>query len=159
MDRFAYRLFERAPEFLERLAALLPSYFNPIAGVHHYRRMAQAALDDNVDAGRIGIKKLFYVMRPLLACRWIVNSKSQPPTEFSRLVDADWVTAEEKLWIAGLLRQKAEAVEAQSIALEPERVLKLRAQIASMEVEASSLPAPEKTGDDSLNSLLRAWVR
>jgi hypothetical protein len=32
--------------------------------------------------GRIRIKKLFYVLRPLLACRWIEETLTQPPTGF-----------------------------------------------------------------------------
>ena len=66
--------------------------FNPIAATHHYRKMAERALEDNYRDGRIGIKKIFYVLRPLLACRWIESDGSQPPTEFSRLTAAPWVT-------------------------------------------------------------------
>ena len=40
---------------------------------------------------RIGIKKIFYVMRPLLACRWIANTRTQPPTDLRDLVSAPWV--------------------------------------------------------------------
>jgi predicted nucleotidyltransferase len=152
-------VYSSEASFHERLTALLPGYFNPIAGMYHYRRMAQAALEDNLGTSGIGIKKLFYVMRPLLACRWIVNAKSQPPTEFSRLVAAAWVTGDEKRWIADLLRQKAVSAEAQSIELEPWRVAQLRAEIASVELAASGLPAPEKARDDSLDALLRAWIR
>ena len=33
--------------------------------------MAERALTENYADGKIGIKKLFYVLRPLYACRWI----------------------------------------------------------------------------------------
>ena len=57
-------------------------------------------------------EKIFYVMRPLLACRWIENAHSQPPTEFSRLVDAAWVADDERRWISQVLQTKAQAAEA-----------------------------------------------
>ncbi len=151
-------VYGREVRFHERIAELLPRFFNPIAGLHHYRRMAHSALEENFDAGRIGIKKLFYVLRPLLACRWILNTRSQPPTEFARLVDAAWVTAEEKAWIADLLRQKVVAVEAQPIALAPARVVSLREEIAAHEAAVSTLRVPERNSASDLDALLRGWV-
>jgi uncharacterized protein len=147
------------PRFLDALSALLPRYFNPIAGIHHYRRMAAAALEENLGSdGAIGIKKLFYVLRPLLACRWIANSRTQPPTEFPRLVAADGVTAEERSWIAELLERKAGAVEAQAITVDAARIASLRAEIESFESIGAGMSF-HKPGDDApLDRLLRAWV-
>src|SRR5262245_59396847 len=47
--------------FREQLVQLIPQFFNPIAGIHHYRKTADSSLKDNFSAGRIKIKKLFYV--------------------------------------------------------------------------------------------------
>jgi uncharacterized protein len=152
-------VYAREPRFHELIAALIPRYFNAIAGLHHYRRMAQAALEENLRVDGISIKKLFYVLRPLLACRWIVATNSQPPTEFSMLMSAEWVTVEERAWMNGLLRQKADANEAQSISLAAQRIAQLRAEIAAHEATASSLRAPDKPEVEDLNELLRAFVR
>ncbi len=147
------------PRFHDAIAALLPSYFNPIAGMHHYRRMAQAALEENLVADRIAIKKLFYILRPLLACRWIVRTNSQPPTEFAQLVATEWVTAAEKCWIGDLLRQKADAKEAQVVSLSQEKVAVLRAEIAIHAASGAGLTATGKPGSAPLDILLREWVR
>jgi predicted nucleotidyltransferase len=37
--------------------------------------MADRAIGEHLTDGRITIKKLFYVLRPLLACRWIVQNR------------------------------------------------------------------------------------
>jgi hypothetical protein len=34
-------------------------------------------------------KKYFYVLRPLLACRWILRTNTPPPMLFSELAAAD----------------------------------------------------------------------
>jgi predicted nucleotidyltransferase len=146
------------PAFREQLTALLPRYFNAIAGTHHYRKMAERSLEDNFVDGRIGIKKIFYVLRPLLACRWIKHLQSQPPTEFSRLVAAEWVSGEERRWIAKLLEEKAGAVEAHPIALGEGRASAIRAELAGYESPAETPPA-EKAGVDALNGVLRGWVQ
>ena len=146
------------PRFLEQLEALLPRYFNPIAGLHHYRRMAAAALDDSLRDGAVGIKKLFYVLRPLLACRWIRNVRAQPPTEFAKLVDTGWVTGEERAWIEDLLALKAAAAEAQTIPLEPARVAALREEIDGHEAAGTQMTFHKPADDAALDELLRAWV-
>ena len=152
-------VYSHEARFHECIAQLLPRFFNPVAGMHHYRRMAHSALEDNYGSGVIGIKKLFYVLRPLLACRWILNARTQPPTEFARLVDAAWVTADEKTWIADLLRHKAVAVEAQPIAIAPARVASLRDEIAAHAVAVSTLRALERESGNHLDALLREWIR
>lgn len=145
-------------EFRSDLAARVPRYFNAIAGVYHYRKMALAAFEDGYRDGIIGIKKIFYVLRPLLACRWIEQASSQPPTEFSRLVAADWVSAEERQWIGGLLEQKAVAMEAATITLETNRASWISSELERYEAIAGSLPAPAKLPLDDLDELLRRWT-
>ncbi len=144
--------------FREQLTNLIPRHFNPIAGTHHYRKMAKRALDDNYRDGRIGIKKVFYVMRPLFACRWIANTGTQPPTAFADLVSASWVNDDERHWVADLQRLKTYAVEAQLIELDASRAQKLRAEIARYEVAAGSLSAAEKPSLSDLDGILREWV-
>ena len=146
------------PGFRTQLAALVGQFFNPIAGTHHYRKMAERALEDNYSDGRIGIKKIFYVLRPLLACRWIANTGTQPPTEFARLSLASWVSSEEREWIAELLRQKAVAIEAQAIELDPSRAKSLRAEIARFASSLEWLQAPGKSSAADLDRILREWV-
>ena len=145
-------------EFRKELASLVPRYFNAIAGVYHYRKMALSAFVDNYRDGVIGIKKIFYVLRPLLACRWIEHVSSQPPTEFNHLVAADWVSPEERQWIGALLEQKALAMEAATIALEASRASKISSELERYEAIASALPAPPKLALDDLNELLRRWT-
>lgn len=37
----------------------------------------------------VRIKKYFYVLRPLLAAKWVVNRNCPPPMKFSELVEAE----------------------------------------------------------------------
>ena len=144
--------------FAAQLRERLPLYFNPIAGTHHYRKMAQTAFAEGRTGDRIRIKKLFYVLRPLLACRWIEHTRSQPPTEFAALVTAPWVSADEQSWIAELLQQKAQAVEAQPITLAPERLAAITSELERFEAAASGFgPAQGGTLED-LDELLRTWI-
>ena len=111
-------VYSEATDFRQRLSVLIPRFFNPLRAMHHYRSMATRALAANLRGREIGIKKLFYVVRAMLACRWIGNTNAQPPTTFQDLVSPVWVSREEKDWIARLLEEKSKAVEAQMISLD-----------------------------------------
>lgn len=132
-------VYSEAPGFRERLLRMIPQYFNPIGAAHHYRSMADRAITEYLTDGQIAIKKLFYVLRPLLACRWIRHTVAQPPTEFEKLTLPAWVTAEEKAWIASMLEQKSVAAEAHTVPLDKDRATRIRSELDRYESEAGSL--------------------
>ena len=53
----------------------------------------------------MGTPKYFYVIRPLLAAKWVVDRKTQPPMLFSELLDAE-LPIELRGIIDGLLEMK-----------------------------------------------------
>jgi predicted nucleotidyltransferase len=151
-------IYVEAEGFRERLARLMPQFFNPIAGVHHYRSMAARALAENFLEGCICIKKLFYVMRPLLACRWIERWRSQPPTEFARLLAAEIVTQEEREWMEALLERKADAREGELVELDAARAELLSEELERFKTAAASLASVARGDTFALDDLLRVWI-
>ncbi len=68
------------------LRELSEKYFNPRSCMYHYLSMAKGNYNEFLkDRELVKIKKYFYVLRPVLACDWILNEKSFPPMEFERL--------------------------------------------------------------------------
>jgi uncharacterized protein len=145
-------------KFKEELSTLIPQFFNPIAAVHHYRSMAERSFKDNFANGQIRIKKLFYVLRPLLACRWIEATQTQPPTEFNKLIATEWVSQDEKDWMAELLREKALAVEAAPLALDGNRSVAIVAEIEKYKSASYPTLKPGKADHSILDRMLRIWV-
>ena len=151
-------VYWETPKFREQLLQLMPSYFNPIAGLHHYRSMAVRTLEENLEGERIGIKKLCYVLRPLLACRWIERKRSQPPTVFHALMDDVLVSPEERIWIEGLLKRKGDARESEPVAVNDARTDSIRAELERYRSISMSPTDPSSGSKDELNGLLRHWV-
>lgn len=147
----------REERFRAELAQHIPKYFNAVKAIHHYRHMAERSLEDNLVDGSISIKKLFYVLRPLLACRWIREAGTQPPTAFAELVKQDWVTAEEKNWIADLLSRKRRMAEAEPITLGSARSEALTSELASYISRPERASSPQLPHSD-LDELFRTWV-
>lgn len=101
--RKALRLFWKSnPAFVEwvqspitylerggfRAAALraLPAVYTPIKGVYHYRSMAKTNYRGYLREPTVRLKKYFYVLRPLMAARWVERTGQAPPIEFDRLL-------------------------------------------------------------------------
>jgi len=70
-----------------RLRELSTRYFSARACLYHYLHMAEGNYRDYLCGDRVRLKKYFYVLRPVLACRWIDAHGSMPPMEFAVLVE------------------------------------------------------------------------
>ncbi len=150
--------YSEVSDFRRQLFNLIPHYFNPIAAIHHYRSMADRAFAENLVDDHISIKKIFYVLRPLLACRWIERTSSQPPTEFPKLLHSDRVTGDERQWIEYLLEQKSTAAEAHPLQVDRRRIDSIRSELRRYETAETLVQAPERKPAGELNAVLRQWI-
>ena len=92
----------------------LNSYFSAKKSLYHYLHMAENNNREFLRDDIVKLKKYFYVLRPILACKWILEHKSQPPMQFKRLVDAqlpDYIRDE----VDELLERKINAPEIKNI--------------------------------------------
>lgn len=72
--------------FAEEARKLLPKVYTQESGIYHYRSMAKSNRNRYLRAEMVPLKKYFYVLRPLLAVRWIEKYNSAPPIEFEKLL-------------------------------------------------------------------------
>lgn len=73
-------------DFLARMQALLPKIYSSEHGIHHYRSMAKTNYRGYLREDLVPLKKYFYVLRPLLAARWLETYKTPAPIEFEKLL-------------------------------------------------------------------------
>jgi predicted nucleotidyltransferase len=76
---------ERGP-FAALVRDLLPSVYSCENGIHHYRSMAKTNFRGYLKADLVPLKKYFYVLRPLLAVRWLERYGQAAPIEFAKLL-------------------------------------------------------------------------
>lgn len=72
--------------FAERARKLLPKVYVQESGIYHYRSMAKSNRNRYLRAEMVPLKKYFYVLRPLLAVRWIEKFNTAAPIEFEKLL-------------------------------------------------------------------------
>ena len=96
--------------FAESLRQLAPEFVNSTALCYHYSHMARGNAREYLFNDKVRLKKYFYVLRPLLAIRYIEQGHGVPPVEFEKLVEAV-APHEIRAGIAGLLELKRETPE------------------------------------------------
>lgn len=72
--------------FRDAALAALPNIYSLEKGIYHYRSMAKTNYRGYLREPVVRLKKYFYVLRPLLAARWIATTGGAAPIEFEKLL-------------------------------------------------------------------------
>lgn len=74
---------------IEGLKELLPKYFSEKKSLYHYLSMARNTYENYCLEDKVKLKKYFYVIRPILASKCIINKHTTPPVLFDTLVESE----------------------------------------------------------------------
>ncbi|MBM4764866.1 nucleotidyltransferase domain-containing protein [Bacillus sp. B15-48] len=91
---------------IDKMKDLDKKIFSPLSCLYHYLNMAKGNFRDYLQGNEVRIKKYFYVLRPVLAAKWIEKYDSIPPIEFQELVEDLLPPGELKDTIFTLLQRK-----------------------------------------------------
>ncbi|WP_313917569.1 nucleotidyltransferase domain-containing protein [Tahibacter sp.] len=147
-------IYREEPVFAQRLRELLPRYFQPASALHHYLGTARTTFAEHLGGDTVRLKKVFYFLRPVLACRWIEHARTQPPTAFAELVAADWVDTAERDSVAELLRRKQLASESDREPLDPALKQWMQAQVDHFTRIGPSLARSREVDNSELDALM-----
>lgn len=146
---------EHSP-LVDELRQLAGAYQLPLAMAFHYLSMARNNFREFLQGESVILKKYLYVLRPLLAIRWIKHQASPPPVEFAQLVagtvtDASLLAAIEDLLAkkrAGLEKDRAPRIAALSDYIEAEL----------SRLETLQISEAERPGVELLNEYFRKAI-
>lgn len=123
--------------------------------MHHYLSMATGNFRSYLQGEKVRSKKYLYVLRPLLACRWIERTGSLPPVLFRELLNAE-VDGGLQDAVESLLERKESGLEMDDVPRDP-----ILHAFIGKEVERyeAGLVAPHRKMDGSrLDNLFRRTV-
>ena len=72
----------------QEISNAISHYFQQKTGLYHYLSTAKSNYREYLRGETVRLKKYFYVLRPILACKWIIERQTPPPMLFSELVQA-----------------------------------------------------------------------
>jgi predicted nucleotidyltransferase len=93
-------------QFVSDFKQLAVEYYSPARCFQHYLHMAFGNARDYLKHDLVWTKKYLYVLRPLLACRWIERELGQVPMRFDELVGSVVEEDDVRIAIANLLVRK-----------------------------------------------------
>lgn len=77
-------VYKTTPEWKE-ISDIISHYFQQKSGLYHYLSTAKSNYREYLHGETVRLKKYFYVLRPILACRWILEKQTPPPMLFTDL--------------------------------------------------------------------------
>lgn len=77
----------RTTEEWKKIAAIINNYYIKKSGLYHYLNTAKSNYREYLKTDVVRLKKYFYVLRPILACKWIIDNETPPPMPFKTLMD------------------------------------------------------------------------
>lgn len=148
-------VYTKNNDFVDDLKNLMPHYFSPRATMHHYLSMAKGVFENDLASGEVRLKKYFYALRPILACRWIADRREVPPMEFGKL--RVLLANDLHRIVDGLLKQKA--VVDEKYVIKPIEQLHsfIKSEIEYCEKAVPGI-ASVNADSDLLNNLFRKYV-
>jgi uncharacterized protein len=94
-----------APGFATDFKKLVENYYSPIAVFYHHYSLAKKFWEDLKDKEAYKLKSVFYLVRSLLSCNWILEDNSVLPMDIFGLIK--YVTDEQKQKLNELIALKA----------------------------------------------------
>lgn len=142
----------------EKLRELTGKYFNPKSCMYHYLSMAKSNFKEFLQRESVRAKKYFYVLRPVLACDWIKQTNSMPPTEFDELVATQVSDEKIRREIEQLLSRKVAGEE-----LREEPKIEILNDFLATKIEfyddyVSKIKQPEKPDTNLLDNLFKKTI-
>jgi len=143
--------------FIQEFRELATEYYSPARCYLHYLHMAFGNARDYLKGDTVWLKKYLYVLRPMLACRWIERDLGEVPMRFDELVNAVVDEPDVRQAIAKLLEMKMSGEEL-------DRAPKIEALSRFIEVELPRLESRKVANEissamDSLNGFFRRFCQ
>ena len=149
---FTSPIVYKTTAFAGQLQAMAPRYFSKAGGLWHYLHMAEGNYRDYLKGDMVRAKKYFDVLRPILACKWILRTHTKPPMLFIELADAE-LDETLKPAVERLLDLKMNAPEIKEIPRVDVVNAYLDRTIEELKVEIATFPAEHRADWMPLNEL------
>lgn len=138
-------------DFRKRFDEIKDKYFISKSGVYHYLSMAKGNFREYLKKDMVRAKKYFYVIRPILACKWILEKQTPPPMLFADLVESQ-LEEEMKPIVEHLLDLKMNSPEVKEIPRIDALNEYIEKNLTELEDKVQTLPYEKNSSWEELNS-------
>ncbi|WP_175634925.1 nucleotidyltransferase domain-containing protein [Pedobacter ghigonis] len=148
-------IYGEQPHFRNELWALCQSYFYRKININHYLGIAHGALETVINGDEIKIKKLFYVLRPLLSAKWCLEKNTIAPMTIGPLLTL--MPAQLQAFVKDLITLKSSSAEGFIIKIDTELRNYIDEEFKNCAEEAKDLPK-ESFDTEMLDAFFRNTI-
>ena len=149
---FSSPIVYRKTDLAEELKEVMKLYFSKKKTLYHYLSMAENNYRGYLRQDMVRAKKYFYVLRPVLAAKWIFDYGTPPPMEFSQLVKAE-LPAELIEEVKDLLDIKINCPEVKNVPRRDAINKYLEKSIAELREQIDAIKEDNQNSWDKLNEI------
>ena len=136
----------------QKISTVINRFFVAKSGLYHYLSTAMGNDREYLQGETVRLKKYFYVLRPVLACKWILAEGTPPPMEFRILMER-YLDAEIRPDVEKLLDLKMNAPEITTGKRFARVNAYLERSIAEISEILSAMPANTAKSWEELNAI------
>lgn len=142
----------------EELKKVMKVYFSKKKTLYHYLSMAENNYREYLKEDMVRAKKYFYVLRPVLAAKWIFDYETPPPMEFSKLMKAE-LPAELTKDVENLLEIKINFPEVKTVPRIEAINKYLDKSIAELREQIDEIKETNQNSWDKLNEIFLNFLK
>jgi predicted nucleotidyltransferase len=151
--------YRQNQELVKELRQVAEKYFSPISVTYHYINIAKKSFDGLEGLNNVNIKKLFYVIRPILSCMWIENFNTIPPMNLQAMMKEVKMDDKVKTIIEELVTIKADRIESDTIKQPTELMEFLRDKLEYYYSYAKNIRTEKERYSSILNEFLHKTIK
>lgn len=152
-------IYRQNQEIVEKLRQVAEKYFSPISITYHYINIAKKSFDGLEGLNNVNIKKLFYVIRPILSCMWIENFNTIPPMNLQAMMKEVKMDDKVKTIIEELVTIKADRIESDTIKQPTELMEFLRDKLEYYYSYAKNIKTEKERDSSILNEFFHKTIK
>jgi predicted nucleotidyltransferase len=152
-------LYKQNQEFVNELRHVAEKYFSPTSVIYHYINLAKKSCDGLEELEKIKIKKLFYVIRPILSCMWIEKFNTIPPMNLQELFKEVEIDNKIREIIDKLVIVKADSIESDTINPPKELMRFLKDKLEYYYSYAKAINNEKERNSSTLNEFFNKALR
>ncbi|WP_026887372.1 nucleotidyltransferase domain-containing protein [Clostridium beijerinckii] len=151
--------YRQNQELVKELRQVAEKYFSPISVTYHYINIAKKSFDGLEGLNNVNIKKLFYVIRPILSCMWIENFNTIPPMNLQAMMKEVKMDDKVKTIIEELVTIKADRIESDTIKQPTELMEFLRDKLEYYYSYAKNIRTEKERDSSILNEFFYKTIK
>ncbi|AVK47579.1 hypothetical protein AXY43_05805 [Clostridium sp. MF28] len=151
--------YRQNQELVKELRQVAEKYFSPISVTYHYINIAKKSFEGLEGLNNVNIKKLFYVIRPILSCMWIENFNTIPPMNLQAMMKEVKMDDKVKTIIEELVTIKADRIESDTIKQPTELMEFLRDKLEYYYSYAKNIKTEKERDSSILNEFFHKAIK